>query len=741
MGPKNWMKLPFKKKEALPLFFLFFFSFFALRSLLAPGFAFGDDNTSHYVFTFQLAEMFRKGNFHLWDTDQNLGFPMLFYYQPIPYVVTSLMYILLPFVDSLLIYKLIIIVLFSLFPISVYFSMRLMDISKKIALISAFFSILINGRYGLGFEISAFLIWGLFTMLFGMILYPLAVGFVFKEYFGKRRLFLPALLLSLTLLSHSMVGIAANLSLAAIIFLSPGYTTLQQKKEDIAYICKILLLEFILVSFWVVPLLTSLDYYGGHPFESEQTMLGFGVKAVIRELTNGDAFDANRIPIVTAFFFLGIIACFLALQNRKKGKARNEYISQKTSLFLILNFILCLTLLIGPAGLDFLKYLPGIGIIQFSRFWVGVHLFGIIIAGIGAYLILDFSNIFLRYHMPNKKSKVILIGVGIIILLYLISSQYSVLRQKARTFAFEKEDPEYIEVLQFLEKQPEGRLQVNGVTGIKTHFRIYTPPLYAKKPVVISYAVGLQDSLGFYYVETMKEFTPQLLDLYNIRYIIATRDKNFSYLGTRIFSNKKYNLYLLTHTGYFDIVHTNTAVLAKNKESRDLIIQWARGTGLKKKEFLAIGEGKKEGYFRERGFTNFITAQDLMDKSFDISQYLKVYGAGDESCGEVTEEKISYGEYRAKVMGTENGQSCYVMLKVNAHKDWKVFVDGKETDWIEVSPSFMAVFLPSGGHEIQFLFSVSKLRKILLSVSIATVIALWYYENRSISQKRRKVHK
>ena len=78
------MKILPKNKEIIFLCFLFLFGFFSLRSLTASGLAFGDDNTAHYVFTFRLAEMFREGNFHLWDADQNLGFPMLYYYQPLP---------------------------------------------------------------------------------------------------------------------------------------------------------------------------------------------------------------------------------------------------------------------------------------------------------------------------------------------------------------------------------------------------------------------------------------------------------------------------------------------------------------------------------------------------------------------------------------------------------------------------------------------------------------------------------
>lgn len=725
-------KILLKNREIIFLGFLFFFSFFSLSSLLAPGFAYGDDNTAHYVFTVRLADMLKNGNLRLWDPDQNLGFPMLYYYQLIPYLATSILYILIPFVSSLLIYKFLIIVLFSFFPLSIYCGARWMNISKKIALTAACFSLLINSKHNLGLEISSYLIWGFFTMLFGMILFPLAVGYTYREYFGKRRLFAPVLLLSLTLLSHSFIGIAANLSIAVLIFFSPKNFSLKQKKADILYIVKIVLLEFIAVSFWIVPLLTSLDYYGGHPFESKETMLGYGFKTMTRELFIGDFFDSKRLPVLTSFLFLGIIACLKTLLTARGKKPEvKKIIAPKNALYLTSNFILFLIFLTVPSSLDILKFFPGVGIIQFSRFWTGLHLFGIMIAAIGVWLFLQWVHSFLSNCMHDKKRVIfILLVLGITLFLYLLIGQYFVFRTQAKTFAFEKEDPAYLEVLHALAAQPEGRVQVNGVTGIETHWRLYTPPLYAKKPVVISYAVGLQDSLGFYYVETLKDFNPAILDLFNIKYIIEAKYKNHSFLGTRLFSNKKYNIYKTNSTGYFDLIRTNTVILAKNKKVRDLIIKWARSKALEEGNFLTIGEGRKIGFFKGRGYQNFIALGEAMNESFDISRYLKLSAVEKEACGEILREEVDIGEYTATVRGIGKDTSCYVMVKVNAHRDWKVFVDGNEKEWVEVSPSFMAVPILIGEHEVKFVFSLNILRKLLFLFAILTFGAIWYYEKR-----------
>ncbi len=150
------------------LFILILFSFLSLSTILKQGLAYGVDNTPHYVFTVRFAQMIKEGNFRLWDPDPSLGFPMLYYYQPIPYTFTTLLYLLLPFMDSLFIYKFIIVTLFSLFPLAVYLGMRFMSIDKKTCLVSAFFSLTIENHYSFGFEISSYFIWGLYSMLFGL---------------------------------------------------------------------------------------------------------------------------------------------------------------------------------------------------------------------------------------------------------------------------------------------------------------------------------------------------------------------------------------------------------------------------------------------------------------------------------------------------------------------------------------------------------------------------------------------
>lgn len=807
MQLQNICSFFYKQYHIIFLFFLFSGSFVALSPLLKEGFAYGVDNTPHYIFTVRFAEMIRNGNFHLWDPDPSMGFPMLYYYQPIPYMFTPALYLLLPFIDSLFLYKLLVIILFSLFPIFAYLGMKWMNMPKNVCLLAAFFSISIENQYSFGFEISSFLFWGLYSMQYGMLLYPITVGYIYREYFGQRRIFIPVLLLSATMLCHSFVGIAANLSIALLFFLSSRELSFNQKLldrkwHDFLYLTKIFLLQFLLVSFWIIPLITSLEYYGGNPFEGAETMQGFGFEKIINTLISGALFDAGRIPFFTFFFFMGIICCFISILMPKKETINLTVpwlIKKRIAFFLLLNIALFFLFVVGPAGFSILKYFPGFGIIHFSRFWSGFHLFGIFLAAIGFYflfyclscLVTLFHEITMikknerdeRYEKRyEKKAKIgrieiekieigkkitlfIMFCIFLGIIFYVGTERFEIFKERAKVFDLKTNDPAYFEILQVLQKLPNGRVLAIPTTGIRTHFRIYSPQLYAQKPTTLTYAVGTQDSLGYYYVEYFKT-KPEVLDLFNTKYIIATNDKNYSFFGMPIHKNNNYTLYQTNASGYFSFIQTKMAIFADNKNARPYIVEWIESNMFDNNDFLTIGTEKTKEYFMEQQYqkilipnekedTMEILSQDIKTQKyeqiffslsdFNFSLYIKENSENNESentkvnCGSIISEQIFDGEYSAEInVNASNITSCFLMLKVNAHKDWKATVDGEKIAWIQVSPDFMAIPVETGKHTVTFKFHVNLFRIILFILSFALVFGLYSLEREKVRKNEGK---
>ncbi len=687
------------------LMFLFLFSFVALSPLLNAGFSYGDDNTPHYVFTVRLTEMLRNGNFHLWDPDANIGFAMLQYYQPLSYLFTSVLYLTLPWIDSLFLYKLLLILLFSLFPVCIYISCRLFGLSKEISLFSAFFSLTIHSSTSFGFEISSYLIYGLYSMLFGMLLLPITIAYCFRELMNSKRLFGPVLLLSLTFLFHTFVGIAAYFSVALLFFV-------RRKWSDFVYLFKIFLFSFLVISFWFIPLLLTLNYYGGHPFQPEEMLSGYGISNVLFFLFSAQLFDSLRLPFFTCFFFIGVFACLFS-RKIEEHLSKQHSISPNVANYFLLNFCGFLLLLAGKKTFSFLF---DFGLLQFSRFFSGIDLFGIFIAGVGASFVFSLLREKVVSFRENKQLVACLLVVFLtsaFLMLFLVSV-FFLLHNHARTFSLQEQDPTYLDALSFLAKLPNARVHANGVTGIQTHFRLYTVPLYAKKPLSVSYAVGLQDALGFFYAESFKEPNPLFLDLFNERYLLSSNEKNYPY-AELLYKNENYSVYQVNTSGYFALVHASNAFVLDNKKARPLIIEWSNSSLFAEKNFLLLLELNQISFFQNNSAVHIFSPEMLALSSPTeiISQLSKNSQDSNESpqnqsCGSILSEEINDTTYAGTFQTIDS--SCFLMLKVNAHPYWHALVDGQEISWVQISPSFMAVPVSEGIHKIEFEYQIPRWR-------------------------------
>ena len=726
---QNIISFSKNKYPHIILLILFLFCFLTLLPALSPGLPYKGDNTPHYVTTVRLAEMFQAGNFRFWDSDANFGFPLLYYYQPLPYLITSVLYILLPFIDTLIIYKFLLILLFSLYPITVYISARWIGFDTKIALFAAVLSIMLRSFESFGFEISSYLGWGLFTMAFGMVLFPLAIGATVREYFGQRKFFLPVLFLSLTFLMHSFVGIAANVAVALLFFFSQSTSSfsIYQKSKDFLYLSLLFILEFLVVSFWIVPLLTSLSYYGGHPFDVKSVLYGLGADTVLRLFWNGLLFDFQRFPIFTILVFLGIL--FSLFSSLFAQVFTHSLFKQKQFLiYSVVSFFVFLLLIIGPMSLPFLRFFPGFSIIHFSRFFSGLDFFAVLLAAISLALISDIIIPFITSHAFSKISfqkKLVQFITFVFLFLffsYLFVDAYFDFSTNAKTFTAEK-DTSFLDIMQFLSSLPEGRVYPSPVITLEYNSLLYLIPFYSDKPMSISYAVGSQDSLGYFYADQLDYTNSETYNLLHIKYIFALQDDNYSSLysslGTLLYANDKYALYGVNlSSGYFDLIQSNTVLFSDNKNARETILQWANSSSVASKNFLTIADDTSQDFFVNRGYISFFTINDTISFSSNTSH-------SDSSCGVIRSETADQGVYTTNV---NISSFCFVLLKVGAHKDWRVTVDGQEQQWVQVSPAFMAVPVSSGEHTIEFQFAIRWPRIVLFLLSLFIIASVYFYE-------------
>ena len=94
--------------------------------------------------------------------------------------------------------------LISVFPVSIYLSMRRFGFDRIIPAKGALVSSLAttNGLYGFDFRSYIFVAWGLYAQLWAMVLLPLALVMSYRTLREGRGYLWAVLLLSATLMSH-----------------------------------------------------------------------------------------------------------------------------------------------------------------------------------------------------------------------------------------------------------------------------------------------------------------------------------------------------------------------------------------------------------------------------------------------------------------------------------------------------------------------------------------------------------
>jgi uncharacterized membrane protein YfhO len=64
------------------------------------------------------------------------------------------------------------------------------------------------------------------------------------------------------------------------------------------------------------------------------------------------------------------------------------------------------------------------------------------------------------------------------------------------------------------------------------------------------------------------------------------------------------------------------------------------------------------------------------------------------------------------------------MFKVSYHPDWVVTVDGEPVETYMVSPSYLAVDLPVGRHDVQAVYTAAPIKTPLLIIGLAGLLAV-----------------
>ncbi len=230
----------------------FLLSYFAPKYLLSKTITTGGDTASHYYTAQYLRDyLLPHGRISGWTQGNYAGFPMLQFYFPLPFL---LMVALSFFMPLQIAFKLITVLGTFLLPICAYFSLRLMGYLFPVPIIGAistlpFLFMEANSMWGGNIQST---LAGEFTYSLGFALTILFIGSLYNGIVTGRHVIKNAVLIALIGFSHGYTLLFSGV--ASLFFLMTTEDFLRKFK----YLFKVHVFGFMLMGFWIIPLLFNL---------------------------------------------------------------------------------------------------------------------------------------------------------------------------------------------------------------------------------------------------------------------------------------------------------------------------------------------------------------------------------------------------------------------------------------------------------------------------------------------------
>lgn len=633
-----------------------------------------------------------------WFAPVATGFPLFHHYQHLPFLPPALLFLALrDAVGLTTIFDWTQYLLLSLFPLSIYWAMRRFGFARLTAALAGAVAPLVstNGLYGFDDVSYVWYGFGLYTQLWGMILLPPALACGYTAIRDGRGYFLAVLLLSATLLSHLVLAYIGLSSLVLLTLLMPPPPALRTRLGRLALV---LGLTALVTSYFLVPFIRDGAYMNRGVWELQTKYDAFGYEWTLRSLAGGRLFDYGRFPSLSLLLAAGVAVCAWRWND-----ARYRIPLLLGGLWLALYFG-------RPTWGVLLNLLPLSENMQFHRLIAGVHLAGIMLAGIAL-------GVPWRWALERRQARwlvaVAAVTAAILAPAYLERRHYfeknaESLRISAAQYSREERDINALEAR--LRALPPGRVYAGRANNWGGDYRVGGVPMDALlSSAGFDMSGYLYHSLSFNADELilLDETRPDQYNLFNIRYVVAPAGHAVPAFVTPIGDFGRHRLYRVDTTGYFDIVGSDATFTGDKSEVFTAASTWMASDLPAKKEHPAISLEGGGG----RTFNLSRSAEILRQMSFDAGP----------SRGMIVSERTDGDIYAASV---DIARPSMVMLKATFHPGWHATVDGVPVPTLMLMPSYVAVPVRSGTHNVRFEYRAPKGRLPLLLFGLALLPAI-----------------
>ena len=671
-----------------------------------------------------------------WQGTMSLGFPVFHYYQHLPHVFLALVHVLsFKVFTTIDLLRWTIYLGLSLFPISIYWSLRRFSFDPLTCAMGALVASLIGNDFqlygGFGYVNYSFSGFGLYTQLWGMVLLPIALALGYQTIRTGQGYFWATLFLSVTLMSHLLYGYMAFVTLGFLAFI-PNPDIKSSVQAIFAHWERLLLVFGLVVCvtlYFTVPFLLDQEHYGHIAANIKQTPIdSFGFQVVLEALVKGDLFDLGRFPSVSILILGGIGSCIF-------------YRRESRYLVPILIFVIWLLLFFGRttwgSAIDLLPFSQNI---HMHRFIGGVHLGGIFLAAAALAVPLRWA-----VTRGNKWyiAAVLLLTLVLLAPVYVERRTYlsaNAAQKQENQAGLRAEQADMDNLIKTLRALPPGRVYAGSLTvNDEGRGRGWG---YKIGPVPVAFILGaagfdtfsatlhryslISNALGHF-----DESNPHHYNLFNIRYAVLPKDSHGSFLEP-VEQIGRHEIFKVETTGYFDLVGSKLEFEGSAEAYMPRLGAWLTSGFPKAKLHPQVSiDGSPK--IRNEGTRNSTVVSENLestDPSFesvnDLDSYIAQVSNG-PTRGSVISEDVGTNYYSTRV---NVERESMLMLKVAYHPNWRATVDGVDAETFMLMPGFPAVQLGPGEHNIMMEYESGNLRKVLLGFGFLALVSIGILERR-----------
>jgi hypothetical protein len=625
-------------------------------------------------------------------TTLGLGFPAFHHYQVLPHVVTGVVGTVTG-ADTA--YRWALYLLLALWPVCIYASARLTGLGRTAAAAAAVVAPFVMSYPGYGFERGSFL-WrgyGMWTLLWGMWFFPLALALAWRAIDQRRSLALAAGVTALTITSHALTGYEALFIVAAFALVARGAWLTRIVRTAVVGI------GALAASAWLlIPTFRDKEWTrNGLPPGTFWTD-SYGARKVLGWLVSGELLDHGRWPVLTILAGVGLVVSVVRARRHPASRA------------VLTIGVVSLLLYFGRPTLGALiDVLPANDDLFLHRMIVGVHLAAILLAGVGAaFLIRLAGGAVRRSGQPVPAAALAVVGVAVAVVL--LAPAWTQIR------TYDDVDAQWIDQQRAIEKTDgadfaslvakigptNDRVYAGGRTNWGAGYTIGDVPAVIELTNLDVNGIGFTGRLPALTEPSEARFddtNAAQYELFDVHYVIQPADRPPPPGSTLIGSAGRHRLYSVPTSGLLQVADTTTPIVTNRQDIDVAVGAFLRSDAAARGLYpLLTIDGRRGGTPTLAGGSAPTTPAGTVQL---------VYGPGTDGVvgGTVTANR-----------------PAAVVLKMSAHGRWRATVDGATAPIAVVAPGFMAVDVPAGSHRVEFTYDAVSGWETLAWLALGAVV-------------------